>query len=309
MSKKRIRRSELSTPASNWHMVEKAMGTDADLVFLDLEDSVAPREKPTARRLAVEALTTLDWGAKTRAVRINALDTGFAYQDILEVVQGAGSVLDVLIVPKVRSAEDVRWVDVFLTQMERNASDGEKHAIGLEVLIEEVEGLVNVEEIARGSSRLEALIFGPGDFSASQGVGGGNTGMPAYHGDLWYYARSKIVVAARAAGIDAVDGPFADVKDTDGYRLEAQQSAGLGFIGKWAIHPAQIGIANEVYSPSAGAVARARKLLEAYEEASDAGQGAIAVDGVLIDAASARLFRDTVRKAELSGSHGHSTET
>ena len=298
----RLRRSELSTPGSNEKMMEKAAASVADLVFLDLEDAVAPSEKPGARAKVVKALTSLDWGKKTRAVRINNVETEYAYEDIIKVVEGAGEALDVIIVPKVRSARDVWFVDTLLTEIETKQRRTKR--IGLEVLIEEVEALINVEEIARCSSRMEAVIFGPGDFSASQGVATsaiGGTDEDHYPGDIWHYARNKIVVAARAAGVAAVDGPFAAFNDPEGYRREAVRSSTLGFIGKWAIHPSQLEIANEVYSPTHADVDRARKLASAYEEAEAQGLGAVAIDGDMVDAASIRGLRNILATADLIG--------
>jgi citrate lyase subunit beta/citryl-CoA lyase len=294
----RLRRSELSTPGSNVKMMEKAASSAADLVFLDLEDAVAPSEKVPARAKIVAALTGLDWGAKTTAVRINNLTTEYAYHDIIDVVEGAGDHLDTIIIPKVTSAKDVWWVDVLLTQIETRLQRTKR--IALEVLIEEVEAMINVEEIARSSPRLEALIFGPGDYSASQGVNtkaiGGDSGYP---GDIWHYARNKIVIAARAAKIEAVDGPFAAFSDPDGYRRECSRSAALGFIGKWAIHPSQIDLANEAFSPSADDVTRARALSEVYTKAEAEGLGAVAVNGDMVGAASVRILRNIIDKADL----------
>ena len=214
----RLRRTELSTPASNERMIEKAAESTADLVFLDLEDSVAPNEKVGARAKVIKGLTTLNWGKKTRAVRINDLETEYAYQDIISIVEEAGEHLDILIIPKVKSARDVWWVDVLLSQIEKRLRRPQR--IGLEVLIEEVEAMIHVEEIARSSPRLEAIIFGPFDYAASQGVDSKVIGgdLDTYPGDLWHYARNKIVIAARAAGIDAVDGPYIDFKNPNGYR-------------------------------------------------------------------------------------------
>jgi crotonobetainyl-CoA:carnitine CoA-transferase CaiB-like acyl-CoA transferase/citrate lyase beta subunit len=298
----RLRRSELSTPGSSEKMMAKAAASDADLVFLDLEDAVAPSEKAASRGKIVTALTTLDWGRKSRAVRINNVESEYAYEDIIEVVEGAGECLDVLIIPKVRTPRDVWFVDTLLSQIE--AKHRWTRRIGLEVLIEEVEALINVEEIARCSPRLEAIIFGPGDFSASQGVhtsAVGGSDESRYPGDIWHYARNKIVVAARAAGIDPIDGPFAAFGDPDGYRREAIRSATLGFIGKWAIHPSQLDIANEVYSPEQQEVDRARALAKSYEEAEAQGLGAVAVDGDMVDAATIRILRNTIAKADLIG--------
>ena len=297
----RLRRCELSTPGSNEKMIEKALGTDADVVFLDLEDAVAPNQKADARGKVIEALRTLDWGRKTRAIRMNNIETEYAYQDVIDVVEKAGEHLDLIIIPKVKVARDVFWVDTLLTQIETRLR--RKKTIALEVLIEEVQALINVEEIARSSPRLEAIIFGPGDFSASQGVRMTTIGgsVTTYPGDIWHYARSKIVVAARAAGIDAIDGPYADFRNPDGYREEAIRSVTMGFTGKWAIHPSQIEIANEVYSPTKEEVERARRLEAAYAKAEAEGLGAVTFDGVMIDAASVRIIRNVIDKANLIG--------
>jgi len=282
-------------------MMAKAAAGTADFVFLDLEDAVAPAEKVPSRARVVNALRQHSWGRKTRAVRINNLETEWAYEDVIHVVEEAGDCLDVIIIPKVKSAEDVRWVDTLLSQIERKRKW--ERRIGLEVLIEEVEAMVNAEAIARSTPRLEALIFGPGDYSASQGVRPDATGGVSndYPGDVWHYARNKVVIAAKAAGIEAVDGPFADFRDGDGYRRECTRASILGFTGKWCIHPSQIEIANEVFSPTDRQVARARKMIAAMEAAEGQGLGAVAVDGVMVDAASARLMRNVVRKADLIG--------
>lgn len=297
----RLRRSELSTPASSERMMAKAAASSADLVFLDLEDSVSPNEKVAARVKAIQALKKLDWNKKTRAVRINDLETEFAYQDIISVVEEAGEHLDLVIVPKVKSAKDVWWVDVLLTQIEKRLKRTRR--IGLEVLIEEVEAMLNVEEIARASSRLEAIIFGHIDYSASQGIDARLAGndLDAYPGDLWHYARNRVVIAARAAGIDAIDGPYLDFKNQDGYRRECLRAKALGMVGKWAIHPGQIDIANDIFSPSPEEVARARKLDALYSEAQARGQGAVAFEGKLIDVAVVRSARNIIQKADLIG--------
>ena len=297
----RLRRTELSTPASSERMIEKAAAGNADLVFLDLEDSVAPNEKVAARSKAIQALKTLDWGKKTRAVRVNDLESEYAYQDIISVVEEAGEYLDILIVPKVKSARDVWWVDVLLAQIEKRLKRPRR--IGLEVLIEEVEAMLNVEEIARASSRLEAIIFGHIDYSASQGIDARLAGndLDTYPGDLWHYTRNRVVIAARAAGIDALDGPYLDFKNPDGYRRECIRAKALGMTGKWAIHPGQIDIANEVFSPRAEEVARARKIDDLYREAQASGQGSVAYEGRLIDVAVVRSARNIIQQAELIG--------
>jgi Citrate lyase beta subunit len=229
------------------------------------------------------------------------VETEWAFEDVIHIVEDAGDVLDIIIIPKVKRAEDVRWVDTLLRQIE--LKHRRERRIGLEVLIEEVEAMVNVEEIARSTPRLEALIFGPGDYSASQGVRVDAVGgiSKDYPGDVWHYARNKVVIAAKAAGIEAVDGPFADFKDEEGYRRECMRAAVLGFTGKWAIHPSQVGIANEVFSPTERQVERARKMIAAYEEAERQGLGAVAVDGVMVDAASARLMKNVTVKADAIG--------
>ena len=301
----RLRRSELSTPASNERMIEKAAASSADLVFLDLEDSVAPNEKVGARAKVIYALKTLDWGKKTRAVRINGLETEFAYQDIISIVEEAGDYLDIIMVPKVKSAKDVWWVDVLLTQIEKRLQRTRR--IGLEVLIEEVEAMIHAEEIARASSRLEALIFGPGDYSAAQGIDAKYIGndLDTYPGDLWHYARNKVIIAARAARLDAIDGPYLDFKNTGGYRRECARSKVLGMVGKWAIHPGQIDIANEVFSPSQEEVDRARRMDAAYREAQEKGMGAAVFEGKMVDVAVVRNARNILEKGVMIGMQGN----
>ncbi len=297
----RLRRSELSVPASNEHMIEKAVGSSADLVLLDLEDSVAPDEKAAARTNVIKALKTLDWGKKTRAYRINDLGTEYAYQDIISVVEEAGAALDIIIVPKVKSAKDVWWVDVLLTQIEKRLKLPQR--IGLEVLIEEVEAIVNLEEIALSSPRLEALIFGPADYSASQGMDSRvvEGQVDEYPGDPWHYVRSRIVIAARLARIDAIDGTYGDFKNAAGYRREATRARVLGFAGKWAIHPNQLALANEIFSPTPEQVAYARRLNAVYTEALEKGLGAIAFEGKMVDVAVVRGMQSVLQKADLIG--------
>jgi citrate lyase subunit beta/citryl-CoA lyase len=282
----RLRRSELSTPGLSDKMIARAAASAADLVFLDLEDSVAAAAKADARSTVVDGLRELDWGRTARAVRINNPGSDWAADDLAEVVGRAGHALDVVIVPKVRSAEDVSWVARRLDELERSLR--RQRPIGIEVLIEEVDALIRVEEIATASPRLEALIFGSGDMAASQGV---RTGwLAGYPGDPWIYHRSRIVVAARAAGLDAVDGPYwGAIADVDGYRAECRLVSTLGYAGKWAIHPGQIDPANETFAPTPEEVAHARRVLAATEEAAAEGRGAISLDGVLVDAVDIRL--------------------
>jgi citrate lyase subunit beta/citryl-CoA lyase len=297
----RLRRSELSTPASNEPMIAKAAASNADLVFLDLEDSVAPSEKVAARAKAITALQTLDWGKKTRAVRINDLETEYAYQDIITIVEEAGEYLDCIFIPKVKSAQDVWWVDVLLSQIEKRLHRPRR--IGLEVLIEDVEAVIHVEDIAHSSQRLEAIIFGPYDYAASQGVDirAISEDSAIYPSDLWHYVRTRIVIAARAVGIDAIDGPFIDFKNLEGFRRECVLTHTLGFSGKWAIHPGQIDIANQVFSPSQEEVDRARILDTLYTDAQAKGLGAVAYEGTMVDVALIRNARNIIQKADLIG--------
>jgi citrate lyase subunit beta / citryl-CoA lyase len=296
----RLRRSELSTPGTSEKMIAKAAGSAADLVFLDLEDAVAPSAKRAARANVGSALARLDFGHKVRACRINGVHTPWCHDDVIDVVTAAGAALDVLIVPKVKSPRDVWFVDDLLTQLERKLGM-EVGRIGLEVLVEETEALACVEEIARCSTRLEALILGVGDLSASQGVRAGHIGAAAtsYPGDMWHYARNRMIVAARANGLDAVDGPFADFNDPAGYRREAGWAASLGAVGKWCIHPAQIEAANEVFAPTAGEVAEAEKIVEAVRRAEAEGLGAATHGGAMIDAATTRAYEVVLERARL----------
>ncbi len=281
-------------------MCEKAARSGADLVFLDLEDACAPAVKESARQTTIAALTNLDWGRTVRAVRINGLDTPWCYGDVIEVVSGAREALDVIIVPKARTARDVWWIDVLLAQVE--AKIGLDKPIALEVLIEESEGLANAVEIARASPRLEAIIFGAGDLSASQRarVDGNFDPVSPYPGDFWHFARFQVVTAARAAGIDAVDAPYPAYRDLDGYRQAATHASLLGFDGKWAIHPDQIGIANEVFAPTPEEVVEAREAIEVYRRAEADGVGAIGRDGKLVDAAHMRHAENVLRRASLA---------
>ena len=297
---RRLRRVQLSVPGSSEKMMAKAATSAADHVFLDLEDAVAPSAKVEARAKIVTALRTLDWGRKTRCVRINDLTTRYAYEDIISVVEGAGEHLDTIMVPKVLSAKDVHFVATLLHQIEQKLAL--ERAIGIEVLIEEVQALANVEEICHSHPRLECVIFGMGDYSASQGidirsVGGENP----YPGDIWHYPRFRLVMAARGAGIDPVDGPYANFRRPEIYREECRRAMILGCVGKWAIHPAQIEPALEVFSPSLEEVMRARKLAAAYAQAQAQGLGAVNVDGVMVDAASIRILNNTLNKADLIG--------
>ncbi|WP_298812345.1 CoA ester lyase [uncultured Gordonia sp.] len=292
------RRSELATPASNERMFAKAAASAADLVFLDLEDACAPAQRKESRAKVVHALNDYDWGDTARAVRVNDITTHWAYGDIIEVVTGAGNNLDTIIVPKVTAARDVWWVDVLLTQLETDLDL--KRQIRLEVLIEDVAGVAHAEAIATASPRLDAIIFGAGDLSVSQGARVDTNFVPRdpYPGDFWHYARMTVLTAARIAGILAIDAPYPDFADAEGYEQQARYAASLGYNGKWAIHPSQIDLANAVYSPTPEEVSRARRNLEAYREAEARGLGATSVDGQLVDAAHVKLAQAVLAQAD-----------
>jgi citrate lyase subunit beta/citryl-CoA lyase len=302
----RIRRSELSTPGTSDKMIAKAAASEADLVFLDLEDAVAPSAKVGARKNIIAGLNDLDWGSKTRSYRINSVDTKWCHDDIIEVVSSAGANIDVIIIPKIKGPRDVWFVDDLLTQLETKLGL-EVGRIGLEVLIEEVEALAAVNEIATCSPRLEAMILGIGDLSASQGMRLGHVGSTEgdgrirYPGDVWHYARVQMIVAARSAGIDAIDGPFANFANPVAYEESAATFSMLGGVGKWCIHPSQIAIANRVYAPTAAEIEKAQAVVQAVHEAEARGDGAANLDGVMIDAATTRLFEVTLDRAKMCG--------
>jgi malyl-CoA/(S)-citramalyl-CoA lyase len=293
----RLQRSELAVPGSNPTMFEKALKSEADYVFWDVEDAVAPDDKERARQNIIEALNDLDWKAhsKTISVRINGIDTHYMYRDVVDIVEQAGHKLDTILIPKVGVPADVYLVDAIVTQIEM--AKGITHRIGLEALIETALGMANVEAIATSSTRLEAMHFGVADFAASCRartviIGGLN---PDYPGDQWHAALSRMVVACRAYGLRAIDGPFGDFNDPEAYRAAAQRAAVLGYEGKWAIHPSQITLANEVMSPPEKEVTRAKRILEVLAEAAKAGKGAAQLDGRMIDAASARMAENIVK--------------
>jgi citrate lyase subunit beta/citryl-CoA lyase len=281
-------------------MCAKAPTSGADLVFLDLEDACAPAMKEAARAIAVNALTELDWGRTVRAVRVNGLDTPWCHDDIIEIVTGARDNLDIIIVPKARTARAVWWVDVLLTQLE--AKLHLQKPIGLEILIEEAEALANTAEIARASERIEAIIFGAGDLSASlrARVDGNFDPQGDYPGDFWHFARTQVLTAARAAGVDAIDAPYPAYQDTDGYRRSSMHASLLGFDGKWAIHPSQIAIANEVFAPTEEEIAEAHEAIEIYRKSEADGVGAIGRDGRLVDAAHMRHADNVLYRAYLA---------
>jgi len=309
----RLNRTELAVPASNPRFIEKAAKSNADIIFLDLEDSVAPPDKEQARKNAIEALNDLDWGGRTLSVRINGLDTHYMYRDVVDVVEQAGAKLDLIMIPKAGTPEDIYAVDMLLTQIEE--AKGYTKRIGLEMIIETALGMQNVHEIAAASPRNESLHFGVADYAASTktrttGIGGPH---PEYHvltdpdadgrrevhwGDVWHYAIARMVVAARANGLRPLDGPFGNFSDADGFRAQANRASVLGCEGKWAIHPSQVDLANEIFSPSADEINKSKRILEAMEKAQKEGAGAVALDGRLIDIASIKQAEVMVKKAE-----------
>ncbi|OFZ87048.1 MAG: malyl-CoA lyase [Betaproteobacteria bacterium RIFCSPLOWO2_02_FULL_62_79] len=308
----RLHRSELAVPGSTPALFEKAAQSAADVIFLDLEDAVAPDDKEQARRNVIAALNDIDWGAKTISVRINGLDTHYMYRDVIEVGENCPR-LDMLLIPKIGVAADVYALDMLVTQIEQ-AKQREKR-IGFEVLIETALGWSNVEAIAQSSRRLEAMCFGAGDFAASMRmrttvIGGLNpdygvlTDRDAqgerhfYQADPWHAAQTRIVAACRARGLRPIDGPYGDFKDTEGYVSAARRAAALGFEGKWAIHPSQIELANQVFSPAPEELDKARRIVEAMAQAAKEGRGAVQLDGRLIDVASIRMAQNLLKKAE-----------
>lgn len=299
----RPRRVQLAVPASNVAMMAKAASSQADHVFLDLEDAVAPASKDIARAKAVKAINGLDWGDKLVCVRINDLRTPYAYRDVIDIVEAAGERLDTLLLPKALAASDVLFLDTLLDQIEKRQNLGRR--IGIEVLIEEASGLAQVEAIAAASNRIEALVFGMGDYSASQRMPADwVTGGGTYPGDVWHFARFKIAMAASANGLQAIDGPFSNYSDRDGYIEEARRARSLGFSGKWAIHPSQIAPALDTFTPSATELCEARRLLTAYEVGIRNGKGAVAVDGTMVDIGSARILLALINRAEACSSTG-----
>jgi citrate lyase subunit beta/citryl-CoA lyase len=297
---KRARRCQLSVPGSSEKMMTKASALELDHVFLDLEDAVAPSAKPGARGQIVEALNGLEWKPGTVCVRINDVETEWCHDDIIEVVTGAGDKLDTIMLTKAKSAADVMFVHLLLDQLEQKLKL--KRRIGIECLIEEVEGMMHVEEIAACSDRLECLVFGMGDYSASQQMQLGHVGETGgYPPDVWHYPRYKMTIACHANQIDPVDGPYANFRNPEGYTKEAERSYVLGMVGKWAIHPSQVEIAQKVFSPNPEAIASARKQQAAYDQALKEGLGAINVDGVMVDAASIRIVQNLIDRADLYG--------
>lgn len=309
----RLNRSELAVPGSNTKFIEKAAAGPADLVFLDLEDAVAPDDKDQARKNVIAAVNDLDWGNKTLSVRINGLDSHFMYRDVVDLLEQTGERLDLIMIPKVGTAADVYALDMLVTQIE----DGKKRKkrTGFELIIETALGMANINEIASASPRNETLHFGVADYAASTKARTTNMGGPNadygvltdpldgqardYHwGDMWHYAIARVVVAARANGLRPIDGPFGDIADVDGYRAQGLRASVLGCEGKWAIHPSQVELANDIFSPSDEEVTKAKRIIEAMDQAQKEGKGAVTLDGRMIDIASIKQAEVVVIKAQ-----------
>jgi citrate lyase subunit beta/citryl-CoA lyase len=304
LRRQRLQRSELAVPSSNPTMIDKAADSAADYVFLDLEDAVAPPEKEQARKNCIQALHDIDWAAKgkTVSVRINGLDTHYMYRDVVDVMEQAGDRVHTLLVPKVGVPADLYMVEAMVNQIEM--AKGYRSKVMLEALIETALGMANVEAIAQSAtqpgSRLEAMHFGVADFAASMrartvNIGGLN---PDYPGDQWHAAIARMTTACRAYGLRAIDGPFGDFSDPEGYKAGARRAAALGCEGKWAIHPSQVDLANEVFSPTEAEVTKARRIIAELKAAEAAGKGAASLDGKMIDAASERMAKNVLVIAE-----------
>jgi malyl-CoA/(S)-citramalyl-CoA lyase len=311
----RLHRSELAVPGTNPALFRKAAQSRADIIFLDCEDAVAPDDKEQARKNIIQGLNEVEWGRKTLMVRINGLDTHYMYRDVVDIVETCPR-LDMLLIPKVGVPQDVYALDMLVTQIE--AAKKRDKRIGFEVLIETALGMANVEAIAQSSCRLEAMSFGVADYAASTRarttvIGGVNkdSGVLAdkdadgkrqyFWTDPWHAAQTRMLVACRAYGLRPIDGPFGDFNDPDGYVAAANRAAVLGYEGKWAIHPSQIELANQVFTPSDAEVSKARRIMQAMAQAAAEGKGAVSLDGRLIDIASIRMAQVLISKSEAIG--------
>ncbi|MBV0913221.1 L-malyl-CoA/beta-methylmalyl-CoA lyase [Anianabacter salinae] len=304
----RPNRCQLFGPGSRPAIFEKMAASDADVINIDLEDSVAPDDKAQARKNVIEAIGDVDWGKKTLSVRINGLDTPYWYRDVVDLLEQASDRLDQIMIPKVGNAGDLYAVDALVTAIE--AATGRTKRLAFEVIIESAAGIAHVEEIAAGSPRLQAMSLGAADFAASMGMS--TTGIGGtqenyymhrdgakYWSDPWHWAQANIVAACRTHGILPVDGPFGDFSDDDGFRAQALRSATLGMVGKWAIHPKQVALANEVFTPTDAAVQEAREILAAMEAAKAKGEGATVYKGRLVDIASIKQAEGIVKQSEM----------
>ncbi len=304
----RPNRCQLFGPGSRPAIFEKMAGSAADVINIDLEDSVAPSDKDSARQNVIQAIGDVDWGNKTLSVRINGLDTPYWYRDVVDLLENASERLDQIMIPKVGNAADIYAVDALVSAIE--AAKGRKKRIAFEVIIESAAGIAHVEEIAAASPRLQAMSLGAADFAASMGmattgIGGTQEGYymlregQKYWSDPWHWAQTAIVAACRTHGVLPVDGPFGDFSDDEGFRAQAMRSATLGMVGKWAIHPKQVALANEVFTPSEAAVQEAREILVAMEEAKAKGEGATVYKGRLVDIASIKQAEVIVRQWDM----------
>ncbi len=297
----RLTRSMLFVPGSRLDMIQKAARSAADAVCLDLEDAVAPEQKEASRAIVIQALQQVDFGGRIRMLRINALDTPFAYRDVIEVVEAAGECLDLIMLPKTRDASDVRFLDVLLEQIEMRMRFSRR--IGIEAQIETASGFLWLREIAQSSPRLEALIFGPGDYAASMHMPLANIGEPDQHdalypGHRWHAVMHGIVAAGRANHLRCMDGPYADFKDEAGFERACKVALAMGFDGKQCIHPAQLPTANRIFAPAPEEVDWARTVVQAYEAASAEGRGALSVNGKMVDAANVRMAQTILRRQQ-----------
>jgi malyl-CoA/(S)-citramalyl-CoA lyase len=304
----RPNRCQLFGPGSNTKLFEKMAASAADVINIDLEDSVAPTDKDSARANTIKAINDVDWGKKCLSVRINGLDTPFWYRDVVDLLEQAGDRLDQIMIPKVGCAADIYAVDALVSAIE--TAKGRKRRIGFEVIIESAAGIAHVEEIAASSPRMRAMSLGAADYAASMGmsttgIGGTQENYYMLHegarywADPWHWVQSAIVAACRTHGLLPVDGPFGDFSDDEGFRAQARRSATLGMVGKWAIHPKQIALANEIFTPSDAAVAEAREILAAMEEAKARGEGATTYKGRLVDIASIKQAEGIVKQSEM----------
>ncbi len=300
----RLERSVLLAPASNWKMLQKAAAAQADAVCIDLEDAVAMEEKEASRENIIRAYTELDFGKKLKMYRMNGLDTGFAYRDIIEIVEAAGDSIDIIVVPKVSCQKDVYFVEILLTQIESYKNI--KRPIGIEALIETAAGCVNIREIAASSDRLEGFIYGSGDYAASvqmpmESIGELDENDKLYPGHRWHYVMHAIVSAARAYQKRVIDSPFAGIKNPEGLKQACKVARAMGFDGKWCIHPDQLETVNEAFVPSEKDIEWAQAVLSAYEAALKEGRGAVSVKGKMIDVASLKMCNTIVNRARLAG--------
>lgn len=297
----RLTRSMLFVPASRLDMIKKAAQSAADAVCLDLEDSVAPEQKEASRANVIQALQQIDFGRRVRMLRINALDTPFAYRDVIEIVEAAGEHFDLIMLPKTRDAGDARFLDLLLSQIEMRLHLS--RPIGIEAQIESASGFLWLREIAQSTPRLEALIFGPGDYAASMRMPLANIGEADQHdtlypGHRWHAVMHGIVAAARANNLRCMDGPYADFKDEAGFERACKVALAMGFDGKQCIHPAQLPIANRIFAPSPEELSWAHTVVEAYEQASAEGRGAISVNGKMVDAANIRMAQTILQRQQ-----------